>query len=83
MQGFSILLELHLALLGGTISGPMMHSYDALEDRTDEESRAHAVGHRELLLHWSRAKGQLSSGVVEAFNTKAKLTTRKAVGIRI
>ena len=28
------------------------------------------------------AKGQLSSGVVEGFNAKAKLTTRKAYGFR-
>ena len=39
-------------------------------------------GHRELLLNWFHAKGQLSSGVVEGFNTKAKLTTRKAYGFR-
>ena len=39
-------------------------------------------GHRELLLNWFRAKGQLSSGVVEGFNTKAKPTTRKAFGFR-
>jgi transposase len=38
--------------------------------------------HRALLLNWFRAKGQLSSGVVEGFNTKAKLTTRKAYGFR-
>jgi transposase len=39
-------------------------------------------GHRELLLNWFRAKGRLSSGVVEGFNTKAKLTSRKAYGFR-
>ena len=38
--------------------------------------------HRGLLLNWFRAKGQLSSGVVEGFNNKAKLTTRKAYGFR-
>ncbi len=38
--------------------------------------------HRPLLLNWFRAKGQMSSGVVEGFNTKAKLTTRKAYGFR-
>jgi transposase len=38
--------------------------------------------HRELLLNWFRAKGQLSSGAVEGFNNKAKLTTRKAFGFR-
>jgi transposase len=38
--------------------------------------------HRALLLNWFRAKGQLSSGVVEGFNTKAKLTSRKSFGFR-
>ncbi|HDH05485.1 MAG TPA: ISL3 family transposase, partial [Nitrospirae bacterium] len=38
--------------------------------------------HRQLLLNWFRAQGQLSSGVVEGFNNKAKLTTRKAYGFR-
>jgi transposase len=38
--------------------------------------------HRPLLLNWFRAKGQLSSGVVEGFNNKAKLTSRKAFGFR-
>jgi transposase len=39
-------------------------------------------GHRSLLLNWFRAKGQISSGVVEGFNGKAKLTSRKAFGFR-
>lgn len=38
--------------------------------------------HRQLLLNWFRAKGQLSSGVVEGFNVKAKLTSRKAFGFQ-
>jgi transposase len=38
--------------------------------------------HRPLLLNWFRAKGQLSSGVVEGFNTKTKLTSRKSFGFR-
>ena len=38
--------------------------------------------HRPLLLNWFRAKKQFSSGIVEGFNTKAKLTTRKAFGFR-
>ena len=38
--------------------------------------------HRPLLLNWFRAKGQFSSGVVEGFNNKAKLTTRKSYGFR-
>ena len=39
-------------------------------------------GHRPLILDWFRAKGQLPSGVVEGFNGKAKLATRKAYGFR-
>jgi transposase len=38
--------------------------------------------HRSLLLNWFHAKGQFSSGVVEGFNTKAKLTSRKSYGFR-
>jgi transposase len=38
--------------------------------------------HRALLLNWFRAKGALSNGIVEGFNNKAKLTTRKAFGFR-
>jgi transposase len=38
--------------------------------------------HRALLLNWFRAKKQFSSGIVEGFDTKAKLTTRKAYGFR-
>ena len=35
-----------------------------------------------LILNWFRAKGVLSSGVVEGFNNKVKLTTRKSYGFR-
>lgn len=38
--------------------------------------------HRELLLNWFRAKGQISAGTVEGLNLKVKLTTRKAFGFR-
>ena len=38
--------------------------------------------HRELILNWFRAQKEFSSGVVEGFNAKAKLTTRKAYGFR-
>ena len=38
--------------------------------------------HRELILNWFRAGGTISAGVVEGFNGKAKLTTRKAFGFR-
>ncbi len=38
--------------------------------------------HRELILNWFRAKKAISAGVVEGFNNKLKLTTRKAYGFR-
>lgn len=39
-------------------------------------------GHRELILNWFRAKGTMSSGIVEGLNNKVKLTTRKSYGFR-
>ena len=38
--------------------------------------------HRELLLNWFAAKGELSSGSVEGMNTKAKLALRKSYGFK-
>ncbi len=38
--------------------------------------------HRELLINWFRAKGEISSGIVEGFNNKAKVTMRNAYGYR-
>ena len=38
--------------------------------------------HRELILNWFRAHGELSSGAVEGLNNKVKLVTRKSYGFR-
>jgi transposase len=38
--------------------------------------------HRELLLNYFKAKKQISSGVVEGLNNKAKVTMRKSYGFR-
>jgi transposase len=38
--------------------------------------------HRELILNYFRARKQLSSGIVEGLNNKAKLTMRKSYGFR-
>jgi len=38
--------------------------------------------HKPLILNWFRAKGELSSGVVEGLNLKAKLTARKSYGFK-
>lgn len=37
---------------------------------------------RDLILNWFRAEGKLSAGIVEGFNNKLKLITRKAYGFR-
>lgn len=39
-------------------------------------------GHRELILNWFRAKGEIWVGAVEGLNNKVKLVTRKSYGIR-
>ncbi|MBM9515142.1 transposase [Desulfobulbus marinus] len=38
--------------------------------------------HKELVLNYFRAKKEYSSGIVEGFNNKAKLTVRKSYGFR-
>ena len=38
--------------------------------------------HREFILNWFKAKGQISSGIVEGPNNKAKLTIRTSYGFR-
>jgi len=38
--------------------------------------------HEELILNYFRAKKEFSSGIVEGFNNKAKLTIRKSYGFR-
>lgn len=38
--------------------------------------------HRDLILNWFRARGEISSAVVEGLNTNAKLALRKARGFR-
>ena len=38
--------------------------------------------HRDLILNWFRARGQFSSGVVEGFNGKARVISKRAYGFR-
>lgn len=38
--------------------------------------------HRPLIMNWFIAKGELSSGIVEGLNNKAKVTTRKSYGFK-
>jgi transposase len=37
---------------------------------------------RELILNWFRGEGKISAGIVEGFNNKLKLITRKSYGFR-
>jgi transposase len=39
-------------------------------------------GHEELLMNWFRAKGEISAGITEGLNNKAKLAMRKSYGFR-
>ncbi len=38
--------------------------------------------HRELILNWFEARGQISAGAVEGLNNKVKVVTRKSYGFR-
>jgi transposase len=38
--------------------------------------------HEQLLLNWFRAKGEISSGVVEGLNNKVRVVTRRSYGFR-
>ncbi len=38
--------------------------------------------HKDLILNWFEMNGQISAGIVEGFNTRAKLTIRKSFGFR-
>ena len=55
-----------------------------LRSRLDPMKRVARMlrNHRELLLNWFRARGQISAGAVEGLNNKLKVTTRKAYGFR-
>lgn len=38
--------------------------------------------HQDLILNWFLARGKVSQGIVEGFNNKARVTTRKSYGFR-
>ncbi|MGC9225379.1 MAG: transposase, partial [Terracidiphilus sp.] len=38
--------------------------------------------HEELMMNWFRAKGEISSGVVEGLNNKIRVVTRRSYGFR-
>ncbi len=59
-----------------------MYENDAIENRADEESSPDAARSSAAVAQLVPGQGQLSSGVVEGFNTKAKLTSRKSFGFR-
>ena len=69
-----------------TWAGKFLDDWCARVNRTNLEPMKKVVktlqAHRELILNWFKAGGRLSSGTVEGFNNKAKLTMRKAYGFR-
>jgi transposase len=54
----------------------------AIPHCADEENRQDTTLAPALILNYYRARKQLSSGVVEGLNNKAKLTMRKSYGFR-
>ena len=42
-RGLSLLLGVRIAVLGGSLSRPLVHAHDAFQARPDEASRAHGV----------------------------------------
>jgi transposase len=64
-------------------AGRFLHDWCVRAMRSKIEPMKKFVGtirsHRELLLNWFKSKG-LSSGIVEGFNNKVKLTVRKGYG---
>ena len=40
------------------------------------------LDHRELLLNWFQARGEIATGAVEGMNNKARVTTKLAYGFR-
>jgi transposase len=59
----------------------LIHQGESIGDQAYEENRYDAPAPQQLLLNWFEYQG-LSSGVVEGFDNKAKLTMRKAYGFK-
>jgi hypothetical protein len=59
-----------------------VHPHHAQPDRSDEEDRPEPAASSASDPQLVPARGTISSGVVEGFNGKVKLTTRKAFGFR-
>ena len=75
-------MAIRVALLGWSVSGSVVHKNYALQNRSNEEMAKQIRKHKPLIINWFEAKGQFSSGVVEGFNKKSKLTMRKSYGFK-
>ena len=68
---------------GGPFLDEVVRPSHALAHRADEEGRPYVASPSTADLELvSRAAGEISAAIVEGFNNKAKLTTRKAYGFR-
>ena len=58
--------------------------FRAMRSRLEPMSRVARMlrAHEELLLNWFRAKGEISTGVVEGLNNKIRVVTRRSYGFR-
>ena len=68
--------------LGREAPRPVLYANDAEQVRTDDESSSQLTQPPEVDSLRVPCEGALSSGTVEGFNNKVKLTTRKSYGFR-
>lgn len=75
-------MDVRLAVLGRSLPRPVVWQTMRSQIESMKKIARMLRRHRPLILNWFKVKGQLSSGVVEDFNTKAKLISRKYFGFR-
>ena len=81
-EDFPAAVGLRVAVLGGAVSRPLVHSDDALAARADEGCCPHGALAPRPDPELVPSPGQFSSGVVEGFNGKARVITKRAYGFR-
>ena len=58
--------------------------YRAMRSRLEPMKKVARMlrAHKELILNWFRAKGEISGGAVEGLNNKIRVATRRSYGFR-
>jgi len=79
---FSAVLGIQLAHLGRHVPGFLVSANDAIPYCPMKKIARTLRSHRELLLNYFKARKQISCGVAEGLNNKAKVTMRRSYGFR-